>query len=166
MSRLFWITFAAAMGLYVLMSVWSAPFLSQEAAGQRMFDMRPMGYSYDAAVSFLRALSGPGRDFYLGVQHRLDLVYPALLGLSFVAAFLWALTSRLRWGLVGVAIVGAVADYAENFHVARMLRAGVDGLTPQMVATASLFTQVKSIAVTICFMALIGLALRSLWRRR
>lgn len=163
MARLFWITFIAAGALYAVMAVWSGPYLMTEADGLRMFDMRPLGYSQAEARAYLDALSEEGRVFYLTVQQRLDLVYPALLALSFVAGFVWLARGLLRWVLIALAVVGAAGDYMENLLVAGMLRA--DHVPGGMVAQASLATMVKSGAVTLCFVALLGLGLRALWRR-
>lgn len=164
MARLFWISFCLAGALYAVMALWSAPYLSVEADGLRMLDMRPLGYSYEQAQAYLNALSDEGRVFYLTVQHRLDMLYPALLALSFVFAFFWALSGPLRWGLSAVAVLGAAADYLENMRVADLLRAPEP--SAQMVADANLATVVKSGAVTLCFVALLILGARALWIRR
>lgn len=163
MAKVFWISFLLAGIIYGVMATWSAPYLSAEADGLRMLDMRPLGYSFEEARAYLNALSDEGRVFYLNVQHRLDLVYPAVLALSFIAAFFWAMRGPLRWGLSAVAVLGAGADYLENMRVAGLLR--VPEPTVQMVADASLATVVKSGAVTLCFVALLLLGARALWNR-
>lgn len=164
MARLFWISFLTAAAIYAVMAFWSVPILTAEADGLMMLDMRPLGYSPEEARAFLAALSDEGRVFYLTVQQRLDLVYPAVLAMSFVSAFFWALSGQMRWGLSAVAVLGALADYLENFRVAGLLRA--DAVSDQMVEAASLATVLKSGAVSLCFVALVVLALRAILRRR
>ena len=66
--------FAATIGLYLVMLLWSLPKIAAEAGGLTPFDMRPGGYSLAEARAFLAALSPEGTAFYLGVQHRLDMV--------------------------------------------------------------------------------------------
>lgn len=164
MARLFWISFLTAAAIYAVMAFWSVPILTAEADGLMMLDMRPLGYSPEEARAFLAALSDEGRVFYLTVQQRLDLVYPAVLATSFVSAFFWALSGQMRWGLSAVAVLGALADCLENFRVVGLLRA--DAVSDQMVEAASLATVLKSGAVSLCFVALVVLALRAILRRR
>jgi hypothetical protein len=52
-------------------------------------------------------------------------------------------------------------DYLENAAVAAMLRAGADGLTPEMAATANQWTTIKwSLALVGLVTLIIGIALR------
>ncbi|WP_168733214.1 hypothetical protein [Thalassobius vesicularis] len=164
MARLFWISFLLAGALYATMGLWSSPYLLEEADGLPMFDLRPLGYTYDEARAYLDALSDEGRVFYLTVQQRLDMAFPGLLALSFVAAFQWLLRGSMRWGLSAVAVLSAGADYLENMRVHGLLIA--DTVTEQMVADASLATLIKSVSVTVCFTALLVLFARAVWNRR
>lgn len=164
MARLFWISFLLAGALYATMGLWSGPYLLEEADGLPMFDLRPLGYTYDEARAYLDALSDEGRVFYLTVQQRLDMAFPGLLALSFVAAFQWLLRGSMRWGLSAVAVLSAGADYLENMRVHGLLIA--DTVTEQMVADASLATLIKSVSVTVCFTALLVLFARAVWNRR
>ena len=53
-----------------------------------------------------------------------------------------------------------VLDYTENMLVARLLKAGADGITPQRVALASGMTQIKWAAMIVCFGAALWLRFR------
>ena len=81
-NGIFWLVFAAMLGNYLAMILWSIPRISAEAGGLAIFDMRPAGYSFEEAKTFLAALSPDGARFYVQVQHRLDSAYPALLAVT------------------------------------------------------------------------------------
>lgn len=90
MRALYWSVLAAALLLYAVILLWSLPTISATAGGLATFDTRPAGYGFAEARTFLAALTPAGRDLYLSVQHRLDLVFPPLMAL----ALAW---STLRW---------------------------------------------------------------------
>lgn len=151
-SLLFWLLVAATGAVYAAMAVWSLPRISDAAGGLMPFDLRPFGYTETEAREFMRRLSDEGRAFYLTVQHRLDLAFPALL-----AAMLAWTAFRLpppgwravRWVLVIAAIGGMGADYVENHAVAAMLALPPDAVTPDQIATASRWTVLKSLGATL-----------------
>lgn len=165
MQRAFWLTFLAAMAIYLTMVFWSVPFIVGQAGGQAPFDMRPMGYSVTDAQNFLSALSQEGRAFYLNVQQKLDLAYPALLGLALVLGLQMAL--RPPWGTVFglVALMATAADYFENHIVSGMLQVSPDQLDATTVQVASFLTMSKSVGHMTCFVALILGASTHLMRR-
>jgi hypothetical protein len=167
---LFWSTVVATLGVYAAMVFWSIPLISADAGGRAIFDMRPGGYTLSEAEAFLGALSGEGADFYRRVQHRLDLVYPALLMITSGWAMV-RLVPRWRWRLVLflVPVPGMVFDYLENRAVAGMLAAGTDGLSPEMVNQASMFSRLKATFVTLSLGLLLILLLAWVvrwWRSR
>jgi len=152
-TRAYWIVFVAALCVYGAMLLVTLPAITDAADGLVPFDMRPAGYTPDEARAFLANLSDQGRAVYLGLQHRLDLVYPGLLALVLAGA-VWGLTTRgiIRVPLVLLTCLGMIADYTENVFVARMLR--WDGVIPdQLAAQACLWTQLKSAATTIVMIA-------------
>lgn len=155
MQRAFWMSFATAMVIYMVMAFWSIPFIAAEAGGQAPFDMRPLGYSLAEATSFLRALTEEGREFYLTVQQRMDIAYPALLGLALVLGL--QLVLRRPWGTVFgvVALVATAADYFENYLVAGLLVTPVEEVDEVTVQVASFLTMSKSISHMTCFAALL-----------
>ena len=156
--RLIFIALLVATGaIYMAMVLWSLPLITIEADGFRPFDLRPLGYSVEAAEEFNNALSEEGRVFYLDTQHWLDTLFPALLSASLIwsALFLWQ--GAARWVVVGIALIAAIADYLENAAVARLL---VE-FDPELAAEANTWTLIKSASVSVVFLAiLLALALR------
>ena len=166
MRSAFWTCLALTAALYAVMAAWSLPWIAGQAGGLRPFDMRPTGYDLDDARAFVAALSVEGREFYAGVQHWLDLIYPPLLALTCVLGY--ALIFPVRWVglLAGVAVLGMAADWTENWMVARMLAAPAPAdLDAGLVARAQAATLVKSAANTLCFLALAVAGVRGLGRR-
>ena len=163
---LFWLAFSATLGVYATMLIWSIPAISTEAAGLAVFDMRPAGYTFAEAQTFLNGLTPEGADFYLRIQHRLDLVYPALLAITTGWAIV-QLVPRWRWrsALLLVPVPGMVFDYLENRAVAVMLTAGAGDLTPEMVAQASMFSRLKAAFTTLSLGLLLILILAWAFRR-
>jgi len=165
----FLILLLAMAGVYLVMVLWSLPRIAAEAGGQPAFDLRPTGYSFEEAKAFLAALTPEGKRVYAEIQHRLDLVYPALLAATLFFAIV--AISPTNWGamryvLALIAPLGMVFDYLENAAVARMLDAGAEGLTPEMVAQASRYTIIKSAATSAAFVLLLVLLALAFWRRR
>lgn len=165
MPRIFWFVFAAMLVSWLSMNIWTAPRIEEMAGGLHLLEMRFTGYSLDDVREFVAAIGDDGVGLYLGVQLWLDMIFPPLLG-----AVLFLCYRRLFHGLPGL-IIGAftlvyvVVDYFENAAMAAMLRAGADGLTPEMAATASKWTITKwSIALVGLVTLIIGIA-RSLRRR-
>lgn len=166
MKRLFWIVFLAMAAVYAAMAVWSLPTIAADAGGLMPFDLRPMGYSFEEATEFLTALSPEGRAFYAGVQHRLDLAYPALLAATLVlAALLLTPSFWLRGLVVAASLAGMVFDYCENGAVARMLAAGPEALTAAQAEAASRWTLLKSLFATVAMTAVLALGAMHVVRR-
>ena len=155
----FWLLFAAMTACYMVMLIWTLPRLQTMAGGLVPFDLRPMGYTPDEARAFLGALGPDGAAYYLGVQQRLDTVYPALLALVLVFSFRKLAPGKPGLALAGLAIVAAVFDYAENLAVRSMLLAG--DVTDAMAQRASAMTIAKSTCATVAFLALLILLVRA-----
>lgn len=159
MQRLmFWGLFCVTAAVYGTMLGWSLPTISGAAGGLVPFDMRPGGYDFSEALAFVSALTGAGASFYLDVQQKLDIAYPALISLTLFFAIAALLPSRLgRWRWVVAALVLPVAgfDYLENHAVAMMIEAGPNGLTADLVATASMWTVLKSSASMLAMTSLL-----------
>lgn len=165
MRLIFWVLSTVMLGVYLTMVFWSVPVIIADTGGLIPFDVRPTGYSFVEAQVFLAALSDDGHAFYLNVQHMLDSAYPALMAVVLVMVFNNLFHGWGRWVAMVLALAGGGFDYMENAAVAVMLRAG-NGLTEAMVSTASLWTVLKSIAVTLALSALIiGLA-KAWWAKR
>jgi hypothetical protein len=170
---LFWCLFAVTLAVYAVMLTWSLPTVSAAAGGLPPFDMRPGGYSFDEAKQFLAALSPDGAAFYRDVQHKLDIGYPVLNALTLFFAVAALLPSRLggwRYLIAAPALSIAILDYLENGAVDLMLAAGAGGLTADLVATASTWTQWKSgvttVVMTVVLVLLIWRGIAALLSRR
>ena len=164
----YWLLFVATFAVYAVMVGWTLPAISAAAGGLVPFDLRPSGYTFDAAKAFLAALSPDGKALYLGTQHRLDAAYPALLAATLyfaIAALAPPAWRRWRWLAALVAVPGALFDYLENAAVTVMLNAGADGLTPDMVTTADRWTVYKSWASTFALSLVLVLLANWGWRR-
>ena len=151
-NLLFWLLVAATGAVYAAMALWSLPYVAGETGDLMPFDLRPLGYSPDDARTFLGHLSAEGRAFYLTVQHRLDLAFPALLAATLVWTALRLPPSgwrAVRWVLIGAAVGGMVADYLENAAVAAMLSAAPDAVSAEQIVTASRWTVLKSLGATL-----------------
>jgi hypothetical protein len=164
----YWILVAATLILYLVLVLWSLPIISAAAGGLVPFDLRPMGYSFENAKEFIDALSSDGMAFYLGTQHTLDLFYPAMMAAVLVIA-LWRLSRNwhrtVRFVLVVFPIMGMLADYLENSAVTRMLHAGVETITPEMVEISSRWTILKSGATAVAMVFVLGFLLVALGRK-
>ena len=152
------------------MVFWSLPRISAAAEGLAPFDVRPLGYTFAEAEEFVSALTPDGAEFYLDVQHKLDLVYPALLAATLFFAIAALLPHRLgawRWLVALIAIPGSVFDYLENDAVSTMLDAGDAGLTPGLVETANRWTVLKSAFSAVAMVIVVALiVLRALEKFR
>lgn len=161
MPRLFWAIPAATLAAWLSMNLWTVPGIEETAGGLRLLDMRFTGYSYEEAQEFVSALGDEGTALYLGAQYWLDMVFPPLLGVVLFLFYHWLFPGLpgLIAGVVSITYVAA--DILENFSVAAMLRAGADGITPEMVATANQWTTAKwGLALIGVVMLVIGIALR------
>lgn len=167
-NRLFWLLVVLTLGVYMTMLVWSIPAISAAAGGLPIFDMRPGGYSFAEARAFLAALTPEGAAFYTNVQHRLDMAYPVLLALTLFWSIIRLAPGRwgsVRWLLAATALPGMVFDYRENAAVAGLLEAGAGGITPEMVASASLQSQLKAGLTTLAMVILLILLAMWVFRR-
>ncbi len=164
-TPLLWLVLAAMLAIYLVMLLWSLPHLAALAGGAAMFDLRPTGYDLASATALIAALGAEGQGFYLTVQQGLDTAFPMLKAVVLILAFFRLYPARLAAPLGLIALVVSLCDELENAAIAAMLRAGAEGLTDEMVATASHWTQLKSAGDTLLMvLLLIGLAW-GLWRR-
>jgi hypothetical protein len=167
----------ASTALLAFMMFWTLAYLRRVSGGLTPFDLRPFGYSFDEARAFLFAISDIGRNYYLDVQLQVDTVAPAVYALSRCLLLLWVtqagrtsqrpLPFAARVALLALPIITVAFDYAENRGIEAMLTAG-PRLTPEMVASASFWTQAKWLAAIVTELtcaALLALALVR-WRRR
>ncbi len=115
----------------------------------------------DCKATVESAIGDEGAALYLGAQLWLDMIFPPLLGAVLFLCYRW-LFPGLPGLIIGtVSLTYVAADYLENMALAAMLRAGADGLTPEMAATANQWTITKwSLALVGLVTLIIGIALR------
>jgi hypothetical protein len=163
------------IALWAYMAFWSYPYLRRISGGLAPFDLRPFGYSVEEARALLFALSQIGRDYYANIQLSLDNAFPATYALSRGLLLLWlTLPGRtsnrpIPWGprlaVLALPTVTAAFDYLENDGIAAMLAAGPQ-VDADVVARASLWTQVKSFAALVTELTCVILAAIAFMRRR
>jgi hypothetical protein len=161
----FWILFAATLAVYLVIILWSLPRITAAAGGATPFDLRPFGYTFEEARAFMTALSPDGTWFYIKIQHRIDLLYPALFGATLLFAIAYLLPEAWRawrWVLaVVIAVPVTLFDYLENHFIVGMLKIGPDAITPEAVANTNRWTVLKSISTTVAMVVVLLLLI--LW---
>lgn len=165
MRLIFWVLVALMTGVYLTMVFWSLPIITQASGGLMPFDLRPSGYGFEDVMHLLEAMPEDTKRFYLQVQHKLDSVFPALMAVVFVMAFQRLFHGSPKFIFSAVAVLAAGFDYLENAAVAELLNMSMIDLTRETVKMASLWTLLKSVAVTLAISALlVGLVLA--WMRK
>lgn len=152
----YWLLVAATFGVYATMVLWTLPSISADAGGLATFDMRPGGYTLEEARAFLSALGPDGRALYTGPQRILDMAYPIMLAVVLsIALGHFIKTGWRRWMVMALPIIGAAADYMENWAVAGMLRTDPADLTARTVEAASRWSVLKATSTTIAMLVLL-----------
>jgi hypothetical protein len=121
------------------------------------FDAPHLPYDATTARDYLAALSDAARWRYLWIVQALDLIFPALLCITFREAFQrWAPEAIAR-RLTKLAVFAAGVDYLENALIRVMLK-NPDGFADVAATGASLLTLLKWVLI----MLLLG-AVARLW---
>lgn len=165
LKRAFRAVFALMLLVYLTMVLWSLPIILSDANGLMPFDLSPSGYTTEEARAFLSALSKDGQAHYLGVQHKLDTLYPGLMALSLILAYHLLFAKTWAVGFSALAVLAAVFDWSENSAVADLLRLGAEGIDEEVVSVAALFTMLKSGFVTVALTILLVGVVGMMWRR-
>lgn len=127
--------------------------------GMKLLDMMPLGYDLDYVNALFNTLGPKGREVYLYRQLPVDMVYPALFGISYyllLAYFLKKLNkfnSKLFYFCLLPPFAG-LADYLENIGIISLLT-NYPNLTSGMVTTTAFFSLLKSAGTTLYFMILL-----------
>ncbi|RYE11429.1 MAG: hypothetical protein EOP22_00810 [Hyphomicrobiales bacterium] len=175
-----WVVTAATVVVYAVMLTTTLPHLAQLTGGLAVFDLRPGGYDRPVAAAIVTALGPAGIDYYENVQHRWDMAFPILLGLT---VGYWLVAASARWRrhglplpawlpplLVALIVAAVACDLGENAAVSGMLATPADALTDAQVGLASGLTLTKSVLSSLAYTALLVLALgpfvAKLFRRR
>ena len=146
--------------VYILMLTITIPRVMGFANGMKLLDMMPNGYDLEYVNGLFVALGPMGRDAYLFRQLPVDMVYPALFGISYCLVFAYFLKklNRLSGKLFYLCLVplfAGLADYIENIGIMNLL-SSYPNLTSGMVTKTVFFSLLKSGATTLYFLILIG----------
>lgn len=144
--------------IYGIMLIVTIPEVMLHSGGMKILDMMPTGYDVHYVNSLFTTLGTDGRDLYLTHQLPLDLLYPALFGLSsclVLAYFLNKLKKLDSWlfYLCLLPLASGVFDYIENFGIISLLKSYPYISAPQVRIT-SVFTILKSVFTSIYFIIL------------
>ena len=145
--------------IYGAMLMYSIPLVLSYAPELSLFDMSPMGYSYNQAIELLTTLGVDGRSIYLSVQLPLDFIYPGLFAISYALLIIWAMkrylsTDSKLFLIAFIPILAGGFDYLENISIIAMLSSFPD-ISENLVSAASTFTIVKSGLTTVFFVLLL-----------
>lgn len=163
--------FIPAMIVYFIMLLYTIPQVAKYAPGMNLFDLSPVGYSFEYANELLGVLGVDGRGAYLYKQLPLDFIYPGLFALSCGLLLSWLFlksqneSSKIFY-FCFVPMAAGLFDYLENISIIHLLTSypNISGIS---VSLASAMTIIKSGLTTAFFVLLIvGLVLflRSKWK--
>lgn len=145
--------------VYGIMLIGTIPEVMHYSGGMKILDMMPTGYDTQYVNTLFSTLDTVGRDSYLYHQLPLDLIYPALFGISSCLVLAYFLNklgkfdSKLFY-LCFIPLVSGFFDYCENIGIISMLRV-YPNISSLQVQITNAFSVLKSIFTTIYFIALI-----------
>lgn len=155
-----------AQVINIAMNLFTLPIIQADANGLTVFDLSPLGYSFEYANEFLDSLSQNSKNVYLFIQEPLDVFFPLLSSLFFMLLLARLTKSNSNLPLLG--LLPLIFDYTENLLVINMLIA--NNISNSLVKVSSLVTIIKSVSYTSCYCLIIILlfikGLRSLRRRK
>lgn len=158
------VLFALTMAVYLTMLSYSIPIVTAFAPELPIFDLSPLGYSFNYANELLDKLGAEGRDLYLSTQLPLDFIYPGLFSITYSLLLIWLFGKTLNGNskifyLALVPFLAGIFDYVENVFIIKMINSFPD-LQVNTVKIASTFSVLKSSFTTVFFILLIvGFAL-------
>lgn len=145
--------------VYAFMLIVTIPKTMELSNGMKLLDMMPAGYDVNYVSELFNLLGEYGRGVYLTNQIPVDMIYPALFGLTYCLLLAYLLkkinkfTIPFRY-LCLLPVIAGIADYCENFGIITMLINYPD-LTAFTANATNLFSVVKSISTSIFFVVLI-----------
>jgi hypothetical protein len=151
--------FILANIVYAIMLIITIPEVMHYSGGMKILDMMPTGYDAHYVNTLFNTLGIPGRDSYLYHQLPLDLIYPALFGISscLVLAYFLNKLEKLDSPLFYLCLIplfSGLFDYGENIGIISMLR-DYPNVSELQVQITSAFSVLKSVLITIYFIILI-----------
>jgi len=139
------------------------PEVMQYSKGLKILDLMSTGYDIQYVNTLFSTLGKAGRDLYLYHQLPLDLIYPALFGISSCLVLCYFLNKIGKFDgklffLCLLPLCSGLFDYGENIGIISMLRS-YPNISALQVQTTSIFTVLKSTFAAIFFIALICILL-------
>jgi hypothetical protein len=150
--------FVLAGIIYTLMLTITIPRVMSFAGGMKILDMMPAGYNASYAGALLNALGDTGRHLYLSRQIPLDLLFPALFGVSFCMIIAYFLTRLEKidtplFYLSLIPLLAGICDYCENTGIIVLLNS-YPVIRHSVVQVTNIFSILKSSSTTISFVIL------------
>jgi hypothetical protein len=145
--------------VYAIMLVITIPQVTHYSGGMKILDMMPTGYDAHYVNTLFNTLGIQGRHAYLYHQLPLDLIYPALFGISscLVLAYFLDKLKKLDGPLFYLCLIPLFSgffDYGENIGIVMMLK-DYPNISVLQVQITNVFSVLKSTCVTIYFIILI-----------
>ncbi|RAZ88500.1 hypothetical protein DPM33_23535 [Mesorhizobium hawassense] len=165
----------ASIALFLVMTALEFFYFQRLSGGLPSLDLRIAGFTPDDGMAWLTALGRRGGEIII-VWHYLtfDLLFPALLSLTLVSLILAfgrklstfrAMPTQVQALFALVLVLPyTIADYAQNFAVARLL-SDFQSANPDSLAFASLLTVTKFALLAIPFFVVAVFALAGQRRR-
>ncbi len=144
-KRLFFL-FAAYAAILAVMSFVFIPAICANTGGMKIFDLKLWSYGMDYAVAFKNAMGDFGRDIYLQTQLPLDMIYPLVYGLMYIA-LANKIYNKINLPIFLIVTILCLSDYTENILSYIILIP--DNISTAVVSAASVFTDIKT--VFLCF---------------
>ncbi|WP_318508809.1 hypothetical protein [Bacillus sp. T3] len=161
-----WLLFLLlAQTIYIIMQTYSIPRISHEAGNLLLFDMKPLGYTYEYAFKFLSQLSENGYSLYKYVQLPLDILFPILNCITGLSTFILLLRlynkaknrsdittlSSFSKAILSLPLIAMLFDYLENIMIFLML--SYKSAVPKIIVyAADIFTIIKSMSTSIFYL--------------
>ena len=150
----------------LLMMLFTFPRINAKF-GTQAFDLKTFGYSQSEATIMLRHLDQSTIDLYLFPQlFLLDVLYPILLAL-FLSTLIIRLSNLINvnqnyvfLNLFMLPFITMFIDYFENIMISLMITNPIN-VSPEVIKTASLFTQMKGGVTTLSWLVI--LILLGIW---
>lgn len=151
--------FTLANIVYAIILIITIPEIMHYSDGMKILDMMPTGYDAHYVNTLFNTLGIQGRYAYLYHQLPLDLIYPALFGISscLVLAYFLGKLKKLDGPLFYLCLIPLFSgffDYGENIGIIMMLK-DYPNISVLQVQITNVFSVLKSAFVTIYFIILI-----------
>lgn len=151
--------FILANIVYAIMLIITIPEIKHYSGGMKILDMMPTGYDAHYVNTLFNTLGIQGRYAYLYHQLPLDLIYPALFGISscLLLAYFLNKLKKLDSPLLYLCLIPLFSgffDYGENIGIIMMLK-DYPNISELQVQITNAFSISKSTFVTIYLIILI-----------